>query len=79
MIVKFGDGAIRTIRLVAQYWLSDISSLLPAPLPPPKPARRAAKAKAVEVEEVGDEEPELGEEVTEADERGDEAEPCAAA
>lgn len=67
LVVKFGDGVERVLRLEQKYWLSNIASLIPAPPAPPKPARRAAKAKALEIEEVAD-----SEEVSEAEERGDE-------
>ena len=71
VVVKFGDGTKRVLRLEQQYWISNIASFIPAP---PKPTRRAAKAKALEIEEITD-----GETEAEEDERGDEDETCAAA
>ncbi|MGA7766014.1 MAG: hypothetical protein WCA27_07280 [Candidatus Sulfotelmatobacter sp.] len=59
VVVKFGDGAKRVLRLEQRYWVSNIASLIP---PPPKPARRASKKKALDIEENAD-----GEEVTEAE------------
>lgn len=53
VVVKFGDGATRVLRLEQRYWVTNIASLIPA--------RRAAKAKAVEVEEITDGETEAGE------------------
>ncbi len=84
-VVRFSDEAERTIRLDPAYWvtaISEIMQLAPRLSPPPAPEPvEPVEASTVEEEEDADEEPELGEEVTEAeeDEHGDEAEPCAAA
>lgn len=49
--VRFGDRVVRVLRLEQRYWVTNVASLLPAP---PKPERRAARKKPVEIEEVGD-------------------------
>ena len=77
-VVRFSDGVERTIRLDPAYWvtaIAEIRQLAPHLSPPPVP-KLVERESVIEENDEEEAEPELGEEVTEAEEeeRGDEAE-----